>query len=105
MMWKTMLLLSSLCLLSMAVAEITIVHTGKVFASKPDKQMGPHLFKGYDYMGRLQYVHGNLQLCPDVLNPDATFRITAPTDGLPGTYRTVVTYLHGYGIYIWGVGL
>ncbi len=85
-MWKTVLLLSSLSLcLSMAVAEITIVDTGKVFVSKPDRKMGPRLWKGYDYMGRLQYVHGNLQLCPDALNPNARFRIIAPSDGLPGT--------------------
>jgi hypothetical protein len=82
-------LLSSLLLLiaifKAAEADITIVQTGKRLLSKPDRRLGERLWKGYEYMGRLQYVNGNLLLCGH-----ETWNITVPHDGLPGEYETSV---------------
>mmetsp|Transcript_103454 Transcript_103454/g.154993 ORF Transcript_103454/g.154993 Transcript_103454/m.154993 type:complete len:631 (+) Transcript_103454:191-2083(+) len=61
-------------------ASITIVDSGKVLDSTPDKHLGTKLSKGYEYIGRLQYVHTNLQLCKGEGGP---FMITTPPDGLP----------------------
>jgi hypothetical protein len=66
-------------------ASITIMDTGKVFSSRPETSLGHQLWKGSDYMGRLQLVHGNLQLCQSAQNPSQMFGITEPLDGLPGT--------------------
>lgn len=35
-------------------------------------------------MGRLQFVHGNLQLCKSAQEPHRRFTITESMDGLPG---------------------
>jgi hypothetical protein len=70
-------------LMGAAQASITIVDSGKTLASKPDRKLGERLWKGYEYIGRLQYVQGNMQLCRG-LDPSSKFRITVPSDGLPG---------------------
>eukprot|EP00934_Nitzschia_sp_Nitz4_P003783 Nitzschia sp. Nitz4//scaffold15_size197535//132603//134631//NITZ4_001593-RA/size197535-augustus-gene-0.228-mRNA-1//-1//CDS//3329537760//3773//frame0 len=64
-------------------ASITVVDLDKVFGSRPENKVGRTLWKGYDYMGRLQYLPNNLQLCPSSSDPDATFDITPPSDGVP----------------------
>jgi len=66
-------------------ASITIMDTGKIFSSRPETTLGHQLWKGSDYMGRLQFVHGNLQLCKSAQDPSRKFAITEPLDGLPGT--------------------
>jgi hypothetical protein len=71
-------------------ASITIVDSGKTLVSKPEKKVGEQLWKGYEYMGRLQFVHGNLQLCKGDRDDErssvrsSSWSITAPPDGLPG---------------------
>jgi hypothetical protein len=72
-----------LSLLGSVHGTITIVDTDKHLTSKVDRKLGERLWKGYGYMARLQYVHGNLPLC----GLDRTWNITRPTDGLPGAYH------------------
>jgi len=68
---------------SVATASIKIVDSGRTIPSRPDRQLGQKLWKGYEYMGRLQFLHGNLQLCPSPDDPHRRFSITVPSDGLP----------------------
>lgn len=68
-----------------AHASITIMESGKIFASRPEGSLGHQLWKGSEYMGRLQFVHGNVQLCKSAQDPSRQFTITEPMDGLPGT--------------------
>jgi hypothetical protein len=72
-----------LLLLGAAQATITIVDSGKTVVSRPDRKLGERLWKGYEYIGRLQFVQGNMQLCRGD-DPSRKFRITVPSDGLPG---------------------
>lgn len=65
-------------------ASIMVMESGKSFASRPEKSLGHQLWKGSDYMGRLQFVHGNLQLCKSAQYPSQRFTITESMDGLPG---------------------
>jgi len=67
-------------------ASITIADTSRVFPSRPESTLGHQLEKTSYFMGRLQFVHGNLQLCKSSQNPTLSFPITEPLDGLPGTY-------------------
>jgi hypothetical protein len=67
-----------------AHASITIVDSGKILDSKPEKHLGTRLWKGYEYIGRLQYVPNNLQLCK---GEGGSFTISAPEDGLTGKYE------------------
>lgn len=55
-------------------ASITIAETGQVFDSKPERYVGQRLWKGYEYMGRLQYLAENPTLCPppSSLSPSTT---------------------------------
>jgi hypothetical protein len=75
-MLHTTSLLLLLVLMGVAQGSITIVDSGKMLASKPVRKLGERL-------GRLQYVQGNMQLCQG-LDPHSKFRITVPSDGLPG---------------------
>lgn len=72
-------------------ASITIMESGAVFPSRPEKKLGHQLWKGNEYMGRLQFVHGNLQLCKSAQDPHRRFAITESMDGLPGTLRLLAT--------------
>ncbi len=80
------LLLVAVAILSPVQASITIMETGKIFTSRPETTLGHQLWKGSDYMGRLQFVHGNLQLCKSAQDPTRQFVITEPLDGLPGEF-------------------
>lgn len=64
-------------------ASITIMETAKSFPSRPEKKLGHQLWKGSEYMGRMQFVHGNLQLCKSVQDPHRRFFISESMDGLP----------------------
>jgi hypothetical protein len=74
-----------LALLPIAVvqATITVIDTGKRFASHQDHSLGKRLWKGYEYMARLQYINGNLQLCPSEHGQNHTYKLLVPEDGLP----------------------
>ena len=81
MQWYFVLLPLLLLLLPTTTdAYITIVDSGKQYSSRPDRSVGERLWKGYEYMGRMQYIHGNLPLC----GLSQTWNITPPPDGLPG---------------------
>ena len=71
-------------LVTPVLASITIMDTEKIFPSRPEKKLGHQLLKGSDYMGRLQFVHGNLQLCKSAQDPHRRFPITENMDGMPG---------------------
>lgn len=76
-------------LMTPVLASITIIDdnsNGKVFPSRPEKKLGHQLWKGSEYMGRLQFVHGNLQLCKSAQDPHRRFPIAESMDGLPGTW-------------------
>lgn len=68
-------------------ATITVVDSGHKYASRQnlkladDNQTYQRMWKGYEYKARLQYVDGNLPLCPDPRNPDQKYNLTAPRDG------------------------
>jgi hypothetical protein len=82
-----LLLTATLLLLPTSVhATITAIDTGKEWSSKPDHKVGRKLRRGIEYIARVQYVSGNLLLCP---GPDPTriWNITRPPDGNPGTSR------------------
>jgi hypothetical protein len=66
---------------SIAEASISIVETGRTFESKPDRKVGQRLWKGYEYLARLQYVAENPTLCS--LDATHVLNIVPPTDGLP----------------------
>lgn len=65
----------------------SIVVDDKEFASREEKTLGHRLWKGYAYMGRLQFVEGNLQLCRQQSDPSHRFQITPTTDGIPGMQK------------------
>jgi hypothetical protein len=69
-----------LLLFHVAQASITVVDTGQAFPSTPDKKFGQQLWKGYQYMGRLQLISTNPQLC----RTNEAMEITLPKDSLPG---------------------
>jgi len=77
-----LLLLQLLLLATPSDATISIIDSGKKFPSKPDPRIGQPLLRGYEYMGRLQYVPDNPTLCPGPY-PHQAFDIVTPTDGLP----------------------
>jgi RING-like zinc finger len=85
-------------------ATITVVSTGTRYGCRQDKAVGKQLWRGYEYMAALQFVPGNLPLCPppistsssafeesdsslhvDINKAPATpyANITVPDDGLP----------------------
>lgn len=96
---KAILVLMS-ALMVTADASITVMDSGKQFPSRPDKKLGHQLWKESDYMGRLQFVHGNLQLCKSAQDPHHKFSITQTMDGLPGMYQMTVmaSYFQSQGI-------
>ena len=69
-----------LLLLNSSQASITVVGTGQAFPSEPDKKLGLQLGKGYEYMGRLQILTSNSQLCS---TEQQINQITVPKE-LPG---------------------
>lgn len=75
-------------------ASITIVDSGKILDSKADKSMGVKLWKGYEYIGRLQYIQTDLQLCKLPNEGDKPFEIVAPPDGLPGKSGSLCVEQH-----------
>ena len=68
-----------------ASASVTIFNSGRSYPSEPDERLGQQLWRGYDYMGRMQIVKENLDLCPT--DRDGKERekgtITLPEDTLP----------------------
>ena len=76
-------------------ATITILETAKSFPSRPEKKLGHQLWKGSEYMGRMQFVHGNLQLCKSAQDPHRRFFISESMDGLPSRffYLVMAAYL------------
>lgn len=89
-------------------ASVSIAETGQTFDSRPERHIGQRLWKGYEYMGRLQYLAENPTLCPPSsstshgdkalfvsssmssstsdgnLQDARKYRIVQPSDGLPG---------------------
>lgn len=63
----------------LTTATITVTESGQRFPSRPDHLVGQKFADGFEYMARLQFIHSNLNLCP---NEDNTIHV--PTDGLPG---------------------
>lgn len=47
--------------------------------------MGRRLWRGYEYVARLQYIDANPWLCPGIRNQtvDEKYNITVPSDGVP----------------------
>jgi hypothetical protein len=85
--WFCLLLLPSALVLQVE-ATITVMDTRLRYASRQDHSLGKKLWKGYEYMARLQYIDGNLPLCPDNENNHhdmhhAPYNLTVPEDGLP----------------------
>jgi RING-like zinc finger len=87
-----------------AEATITVVSTGTTYGCRQDKAVGKQLWRGYEYMAALQFVPGNLPLCPPPPTSFSAFEgsesslhanlnkapaaapyanITVPDDGLP----------------------
>jgi len=76
-----------LCIFSLSFpsgveGSISVIESGKTFYSKQDRNIGQQLLRGYEYMGRLQYVNENPTLCPGE-NPYEKFNIVSSSDGLP----------------------
>ncbi|VEU36162.1 unnamed protein product [Pseudo-nitzschia multistriata] len=75
------------CFASPVVATISFLDSGKTFHSRMDPHIGQPLMRGYEYVGRLQYISENPTLCPgndnDGNGNDQTFDIVTPMDGLP----------------------
>ena len=63
-------------------ASITVVGTQQTFPSEPAKGIGRHMWKGYEYIGRLQYLPHHLDLC-DIQEP---VTVTVPQDSVPGRF-------------------
>mmetsp|Transcript_18356 Transcript_18356/g.52445 ORF Transcript_18356/g.52445 Transcript_18356/m.52445 type:complete len:582 (+) Transcript_18356:294-2039(+) len=72
------LLVLACCSICRTEATITIIDTEKRLPSKPDRKIGASLWKGYEYLGHLQYIHDNLPLCGD-----KTWNVTLPRDNVP----------------------
>ena len=73
-------------------ASISIAETGQTFDSKPERYIGQRLWKGYEYMGRLQYLAENPTLCQPPSSSETSttkYRINQPSDGLPGEFSSV----------------
>jgi len=60
-------------------ATITVVSTGQAFSSEPVKGLGQHMWKDYEYVGRLQYLPLHMNLC-DISEP---VNIVVPQDSVP----------------------
>ena len=73
------------CWLQKTTASITVIESGKTYPSRPDKHLGVHLWKGIDFFGKLQFVHGNMQLCRGA-DPTRKFKIVTPEEGIQGTF-------------------
>ena len=71
-----------------AEASIKIFDSGQSWDSEPDKTLGQSLWNGYDYMGRMQVIQSNLNLCLTGSDKDKELEniIIQPKDSLPGTF-------------------
>ena len=69
-----------LLIIPLCHATITVMDSGKRFASKQDAN-GKRLWKGYEYYARLQYLEGNMALCPGMKPENRT--LIPPEDGIP----------------------
>jgi len=79
---STRILLCSFLLLCSGVTvegTITVVSTQQTFPSEPVKGIGRHMWKGYEYIGRLQYLSHHMDLC-DIQEP---VTVTVPQDSVP----------------------
>ena len=92
-LWQWLLLLVVVVIVQSHVvqASITIKETGQRFPSHQETsiQGTKRFWKGYEYMGRLQYIPNNLSLCwpskgtvGDVPS-EYRYNLTIPPDGLP----------------------
>ena len=76
----------ALCLPSSGTASITVMDSGERYRSRADHVFGKAFVRGGEYMARLQYLEGNLHLCPSA-SQDKTWNLThVPPDMLPGTF-------------------
>ena len=71
-----------------AEASIKIFDSGQSWDSEPDQTLGQSLWKDADYMGRMQVIQSNFNLCltgsdKKEMENDA---IIQPKDNLPGTF-------------------
>ena len=67
-----------------ADASIIDMDSGRSFPSRQVKTIGKHLWRGYEYMARLQYLDANPWLCPSSdPNADDHLNITVPAEGVP----------------------
>lgn len=84
---SSLLLLLSLLLFLQphANATIAIMEKGTKFPMKQDTHLGKSLMRGYEYYARLQYLEGNLHLCPPSTSDrhDMNRTIVSPPDGIP----------------------
>lgn len=71
------------CLLLATLVHASIKVNDKEFPSWEEKKLGHRLWKGYQYMGRLQYVESNLHLCQMTSDVNHRFPIVPSTDGIP----------------------
>ncbi len=65
------------------MASISILDSGITFDSRPERSVGHSLARGYNYLGRLQYLPDNISLCPDDRDPSRKFQIIKPADAVP----------------------
>jgi hypothetical protein len=83
--WSVLWVAAALGFPPTARATITLVDTKQKFASTQDRNLGKSLWKNNEYMARLQYVDGNLPLCPS--SPSASthpkYNLTVPSDDSP----------------------
>lgn len=86
LLFFALLLLAFSAAVSPCDATITVLDNNKRFPSRQDEVNGKSLWKGYEYYARLQYVQGNLPLCPDDTNNNNSnnnHTIVVPADELP----------------------
>lgn len=89
-MAKTKLLSVACCVFSFILLQLYTIHVegtvsiidGQTFRSRQDNKIGLKLVRGYEYMGRLQYISNNPTLCSSE-HPYEQFDIVPTSDGLP----------------------
>jgi RING-like zinc finger len=68
----TIWIMNNGCLMRGVEATITVVSTGTRYNCRQDTALGKQLWRGYEYMAALQFVPGNLPLCPPPPSAPAT---------------------------------